>query len=650
MRNKILLALWLAASGPMGCLAAPGTITIQVDRPTVSLPETLYGLFYEDINNAADGGLYAELVQNRSFEYHSLESKNIQLKLEGFVDFTPLSAWQKVEQEGGACNLSVESAQPLNDNNPHYALLRIVNAGKGVGLSNDGFGGISVEKGASYDFSLFAKRSASPDAPLRITLRNAAGEAIGTATVPGISTKWERHTAVLVPTETAEKATLEVVTTGAGEVCLDMVSLFPRDTFKGRNNGLRNDLAQAIAELNPKVFRFPGGCIVHGHGLENAYRWKETVGPVEARKPNWNLWGYHQTHGLGYFEYFQLCEDIGAEPLPILAVGVSCGFRKPNEFAPLDEVQPWIDDALDLVEFANGPADSRWGRVRAEMGHPAPFNLKYVGLGNEDHDTPGFRARFPIFVKALREQCPEIKIVGTSGLGPKVPLYDCMCEQRVDLSDEHYYQPPEWFIENQHRFDAWDRSQPPVFVGEYASRGNTMYNAVAEAIYLTGIERNADLVQMTAYAPLFARYGFTQWKAANLIWFDHKTVVRTPNYYVQQLFSLNKGDVYLENKADFGAATNLAVAASLDKATGDVVVKIANASGQAVETILHLAGVGATASEGTLTLLAGEKTAANTLEQPGRIQPVASRIKVGKHFAYTIPPMSVQFIRIPPGR
>jgi len=607
---------------------------------------------------------------------------------------------------------------------------------------------------------------------------------------------------------------------------MDMISLFPRKTFKGRKNGLRADLVQTLADLKPATFRFPGGCIVHGHGLANAYRWKDTVGDVAARKPNWNLWGYHQTYGLGYFEYFQLCEDIGAEALPILPLGISCGFRPPFQNEDMDKLQPWVDDALDLVEFANGPVDTKWGALRAEMGHPAPFNLKYVGLGNEEHHTKEFERRFPYFVKAIRARYPDIEIVGTSGLGPGIPIYDFMAAQGVELSDEHYYQAPEWFINNQHRFDDFDRSKPKVFVGEYASRGNSLYNAVAEACYLTGIERNADIVHMTAYAPLFARYGFTQWRAANLIWFDHKTVVRTPNYYVQQLFALNKGDRYLRNESrfdqspaqgtepargqigvgtwntsavfddirvqsgdktlideDFSAAVEnwrvvagryaanegaysqaergatpalslcktaidaesvtyslrakktggregflivfgsrtddryywwniggwgntrhaiekgsrsymegktqlvskrgsieenvwydirielagnrircflnddlihdvtpqeprIGVAASREDASGDIILKIANPRPEPYLTRINLRGIDDVKPTGTLTLLTGGKGDVNDLTRPDRVKPVVSRIPVATSFDYTIPPMSVQFIRI----
>ncbi|WP_044252335.1 alpha-L-arabinofuranosidase C-terminal domain-containing protein [Rhodopirellula sp. SWK7] len=522
-----------------------GSVRVHVDQPTVALPDTLYGLFYEDINYAADGGLYAELVQNRSFEYFPVEgwsSRRGQMQ--------PMYAWETIEPAGSHCVATVEDATPLNSRNPHYLSLQIEKGSDGAGIANSGFDGIRVVEGDVYDFSFYAKRNVNADSPVRITLKSEDGD-IGSGRIDGLSESWAKYDVSITAKETASNASLAITFEGAGVIDMDMVSLFPRKTFNGRKNGLRADLVQSLVDLKPAVFRFPGGCIAHGQGLDNAYRWKDTIGDVAERKPNWNLWGYHQTYGLGYFEYFLLCEDIGAEPLPILAVGVSCGFRDPRENAGMDDLQEWIDDAVDLVEFANGPVDSTWGKIRAEMGHPEPFNLKYVGLGNEDHHTPQFEERFPHFVRALRQQAPEIKIVGTSGLGPEIPIYEFMNTHGCDLSDEHYYESPEWFLSQTHRFDDFDRNKTKVFVGEYASKGNRLFNAVAEAAYLTGIERNADIVQMTAYAPLFARYGFTQWTAADLIWFDEKAVVRTPNYYVQQLFSLNKGDQYLANETQF---------------------------------------------------------------------------------------------------
>ena len=523
-------------------------LTVYADQPTVKISPRLYGLFYEDINYAADGGLYAELIQNRSFEYYALDGRE-SLSDKASGSHHALFAWQKVELGGGKCDVRIERIVPLHRNNPHYVAVYVEEPGAGVGIQNLGYDGIRIDRGELYDVSLYAARLRGPrELPLTVALESKDGEVYGSFTIKSLQEDWKRYEGVIRAKQTDDDARLTVTTTDKCRLYLDMVSLFPHKTFKGRKNGLRTDLAQALADLNPTFFRFPGGCIAHGCSLQNAYRWKDSVGDVAHRRPNWNRWGYHQTYGLGYYEYFLLCEDIGVTALPVLPVGVSCGFNRPFQAVPLDDLQEWIDDALDLIEFANGPTNSKWGKLRAEMGHPEPFDMEYICLGNEEHDTPECRERFPYFVKAIREAYPEIRIIGTSGLGEGIPLYDLMEDLDVYSSDEHYYNSPEWYLMNQHRFDDVDRNAPKIFVGEYASRGNTLYNAVAEAAYLTGIERNADIVDMACYAPLFAHVNHTQWTAANLIWFDKRKVMKTPNYYVQQLFGRNKGDVYLRNK------------------------------------------------------------------------------------------------------
>ena len=377
------------------------------------------------------------------------------------------------------------------------------------------------------------------------------------------------------------------------------------------------------------------------------------TGHGHVRRANWNRWGYHQTYGLGFYEYFLLCEDLGAAPLPVVPVGVSCGYNQPYEAVPLDELQEWIDDALDLVEFANGPADSPWGKIRAQMGHPEPFGLEYLCLGNEEHDTPQVRERIPYFVQAIREAYPEIKLIGTSGLSQNVPLYPLMKELNLHSSDEHYYNVPEWYIENQNRFDGFERNGPKIFVGEYASQCNTMFNAVAEAAYLTGIERNADIVDMACYAPLFAHVNHTQWKRQNLIWFDARNVVKTPNYYVQQLFSRNKGDVYLKNNvvpAEDESLSDIGVSATLDKRAYEVILKLVNPRNKALDARINLDGVDHVKPEATRMLLAGDRNAQNTIANPDVVKPETEAIRVGKTFDSTLPPMSVQVIRISLGR
>ncbi len=550
--STVLIAAFVCCliATPKPARAGSAEIRIDVAHPTVELSPHLYGLFFEDINYAADGGLYAELVQNRSFEYHPLGDRGRASRMDA------LFAWEKVAREGAEVELEVVDDRPVHKNNPHYLEVEIDKQGV-AGVSNAGFEGIHVDEGATYRVAVHARAGSGwrGDAQLTAHLETADGQPLGSVDLGEATGRWQHLEATITADQTTDDARLLVTTAGRGTLMLDMVSLFPTETFNGHKNGLRPDLAQALKDLNPQFLRFPGGCISHGDGLANAYRWKDTVGPIEHRKPNFNTWGYHQTYGLGFFEYFQLCEDLNMEALPVVPVGVSCGFRG-LEVVPMDELQPWIDEAVDLIEFANGPVTSEWGKLRADMGHPEPFNLKFICLGNEEHDTAAVRERFPHFVKAIRDKYPDIKIIGTSGLGPGIPIYDQMTELDVYSSDEHYYEDPTWFIANQNRFDDFDRDRPLIFVGEYASRGSTLFNALAEAAYLTGIERNADIVDMTCYAPLFGRDGHTQWNP-DMIYFNKRDVVRTANYYVQQLFAQNKGDVYLPNSVELHADQEL---------------------------------------------------------------------------------------------
>jgi alpha-L-arabinofuranosidase len=506
-----------------------------------------------------------------------------------------------------------------------------------------------VTAGASYDFSVYARQLQGEPGPLTVALEAPDGAVLARAGLPAAGAEWSKREVSLTVTRSEPKARLVLTAKAAGKLALDMVSLFPRATFKGRRNGMRVDLAQAIADLKPKTVRFPGGCIVHGDGLANAYRWKDTVGDVAFRRPNFNRWGYHQSYGLGYFEYMQFAEDIGATPLPILPCGVSCGFSKPFQVADDRGLAEWIQDAIDLVEFANGPVDSTWGRVRAEMGHPAPFGLKYLGLGNEEHDTTSFRAVFPRFVQALRQRHPEIQLVGTSGLGAGIPLFDLMAQNGVEIADEHYYEKPEWFIENQRRFDAVPRRAPRVYVGEFASRGNKLFNAVAEAVYLTGIERNSDQVLMTAYAPLLARYESTQWKQANLIWFDATRAVLSPNYHVQRMFANHVGDRFLPATIAYEGGREvpgLGVSSSRVGRDGTLILKIANPSVTSLSARVVLQGATQVASQAERILLTGDKDAGNDLAQPERVAPVTTTINAGPEFACLVPAMSVQVIRV----
>jgi alpha-N-arabinofuranosidase len=622
-------------------------IAIRGADKGVAVSPLLYGIFYEDINYAADGGLYAELVQNRSFEYFTTPGAGKGL--------TPMTAWQTVSRGGRTAEMKVEIFQPLHPRNPSYALVILKGDAGEAGVANTGYDdGIPVKAGETYDLSFHVRLHGGRVGPLRVAIEKPDGTVLASSELPAPGPAWEKREFTLKPNASEPKARLVITAASVGAFTLDMVSMFTRDTFKGRKNGMRKDIGQAIADLKPGVLRFPGGCLVHGNGLDNAYRWKETVGPVEQRRPKWNRWGYHQTFGLGYFEFFQFCEDIGAKPLPILPAGVSCGFAKPFEVAAEAQIQEMIQDAIDLVEFANGPADSKWGSVRAAMGHPQPFGLEYIGLGNEEHDTKSFREIFPRFVTALRAKHPEIKIVGTSGLGPKIPLFDLMETNGVDISDEHYYEAPEWFIANRNRFDSFKRGKTKIFVGEYASKGNKQFNAVAEAVYLTGIERNSDLVVMGAYAPLLARYNFTQWPAANLIWFDNESLVLTPSYHVQRMFSTKLGDRYLPATVNFNgpppqgsAEPVLAVSPTLSTRDGKLFLKIANPMDAPVKARVTITGLPGIRPDAKLEQLAAAKDASNDRANPRRVHPVLSELKAGPAFDLEVPAMSVQVLEIP---
>ncbi|MBB2748691.1 UNVERIFIED_ORG: alpha-L-arabinofuranosidase [Microbispora rosea subsp. rosea] len=522
-----------------------GELKVDTTAVGTKVSPNLYGIFYEDINHAADGGLYAELVQNRSFEFNSVDNRN----------YNGLTAWTKVGRGGAAGTAAVSGDQPLNSDNRNFLRLDITSPGTGFGVSNAGFNkGIAVQAGKTYDLSLFARRTGG--GPITASIESADGSKVyGTATIDAQSADWKKYTATITASETTDAARLVVLAGGSGRADLDMISLFPEDTFKGRQNGMRKDIAETIAALKPRFLRFPGGCVTNvgtydpyslNQDRRRIYQWKETLGPVEERPTNFNFWGYNQTYGIGYYEYFQFAEDIGAEPLPVLSVGVNgC-----NENRPLtDEVklQRWVQDTLDLIEFANGPADSTWGAKRAAMGHPKPFDLKYIGLGNEEIYTEFF-TNFPKFASAIRAEYPNIKILSNAGQTSQGSWFDRMWQfardQKADLVDEHYYNDPSWFLANNHRYDTYDRNGPHVFVGEYASKGNTYWNALTEASYLTGIERNSDVVELASYAPLLSNVDYVNW-TPDLIWFDNDQVYGSPSYYVQRLFSRNVGDSVL---------------------------------------------------------------------------------------------------------
>ncbi|MBP1966739.1 LamG-like jellyroll fold domain-containing protein [Paenibacillus aceris] len=509
------------------------TMNINGSQPAHDVSPTLYGIFFEDINYSADGGLYGELVQNRSFEFDS-----------------PLYAWNNVIENGGAGQVTTAKTDPLNAKNPNYVRLSVTKPGAGVGISNSGYDGIAVKSGESYHFSVYTRSSDSPSKSIAVQLRGQQGTVYDACTINGITSQWQKLDCSLKAKATDTKASIVVMATDAATVDLDMVSLFPETTWGNRSNGLRYDLAEMLDDLHPGFLRFPGGCIVEGGSLQNRYQWKNTIGDVNQRQIQHNQWAsnYYQSFGLGFHEYFQLAEDIGAEPLPLLFIGqVSCTATPP--MIPLGDLQPYIQDALDLIEYANGDVTTKWGAARAANGHPEPFHLKYLGLGNELWGQ-NYLDRYNIFYDAIKAKYPEMKLVLSAGAYPDDANFDLAYNwlgkngQKADLVDEHMYQSPQWFYNNVNRYDKYSRTGPKVFVGEYAAHGsgkrNNMESALAEGAFMTGLERNSDVVGMASFAPLFAYTNRTQW-TTDLIWFNNHEVFGTPNYYVQQMFKNHLG-------------------------------------------------------------------------------------------------------------
>ncbi|WP_052429463.1 alpha-L-arabinofuranosidase C-terminal domain-containing protein [Paenibacillus borealis] len=529
----------------------PGRLTVDASRPGPVLNSEMYGAFFEDLNHAADGGLYAELVQNRSFEFDPIDNE----------DYHSLTAWSLVTRGGGIASIHTAQENPLSPNNPTYVVLDVTTPGTGAGLMNHGFNtGIAVQEGERYHFTFYCRCDDNGSRPVQIRLESQTEDLFAEALITVESGDWVQYKAVLTSSGTDTAARLVLLTTGTGRLHMDMVSLFPEKTFNERPGGLRKDIARLIAELKPGFMRFPGGCLVHDGSLDpearnSMYRWKNTIGDVASRPSRRNNWSYNQSMGLGYYEYFQFCEDIGAAPLPVLpaAYNPHHGLEE-----PLDQLGPWIDDALDLIEFANGTTDTVWGAKRAELGHPEPFGLQYIAIGNEEV-RQGYFDRYPYFQNAIREKHPEIKVICSSGPQPQGEDYETgwnySRQFQADLVDEHYYALPSWFLSNWHRYDDFDRSGPKVFVGEYASWGNKFYNALAEAAYMTGLERNADVVKLTCYAPMLANIDYVNWRP-NLIWFNNHQAFGSVNYYVQQMFSLNKGDVVLHSELALNPPSN----------------------------------------------------------------------------------------------
>ncbi len=620
--------------------------TFTVNNSEVKpISDLLVGVFFEDINYAADGGLYAELIQNRDFEY-DLDDKERR-----DATWHSKHSWKL---SGSEISFSVDTINPVHANNRHYAV--VVTRKPGGALVNTGYNGIPIKAGARYDFSFFAKRFTSKSISLLIRLVDKNNVVIAQEKITVSASEWKNVKTVLTATASADDAHLELQPLSAGSLAIDVVSLFPQQTFKGRKNGLRADLAQSIADLHPRFIRFPGGCVAHGDGLDNLYRWKKTIGPIESRKPQRNLWGYHQTAGLGYFEYFQYCEDIGAIPLPVIAAGVPCqnsatGGGGQQGGIPMNEMDEFVQDIFDLIEYANGDIKTTWGKLRAAAGHPKPFNLKYIGIGNEDLISDVFEERFEMIFNAVKQKYPEITVIGTVGPAHEGTDYEegwtLANNLGVPMVDEHYYESPGWFIYNQDYYDKYDRSKSKVYLGEYAShlpgRSSNVETALSEALYLTALERNGDVVSMTSYAPLLAKEGNTQWNP-NLIYFNNQEVKPTVGYFVQKLFGLNAGTEYLPTVISLSSKANavtkrVGISVVRDSKSRDLILKMVNLLPVQVHSTFELKDIGIATTSAVVTVLQGDPT-------DEKARPVESLCTVSEKFTSVLPPYSFTVIRL----
>lgn len=608
MKSKKIFAVALMALATFATAQAQRQLVLNT-KPGAPVQPTMYGIFFEDINFGADGGLYAELVENRSFE------APLHITASGERICGGLQGWNVFG------NVKLSSERPAFDRNPHYVTLADDgHREKFTGLENHGYFGMGLKKGLAYKFSVYARTNGN--AKIRVELVGNDNEVMAKKSVEIAGKDWKKYTAEITSPRTDAKGFMRIYLESRDAVDLDHVSLLPADAWQGC---LRADLVQDLKDLHPGVFRFPGGCIVEGTDLASRYQWKNSVGAVENRPMNENRWNYtfphrlfpnyFQTYGMGFYELFCLSEYIGAEPLPILNVGLACQYQNDDKDAArvhvaTSDLQPYIDDCLDLIEFCNGGTDTKWGKLRADMGHAAPFNLKVIGVGNEQWG-PLYPERLEYFVKAIRAKYPNIKIVGSSGPEPddkggKQFTYGWneMTRLKADLVDEHYYRDQKWFMENITRYDKYNRKGPKVFAGEYACHirqpalpvpegKNVFEGALYEAALLTGIERNADVVHMATYAPLFAHEEGWQWRP-DLIWMDNLKTVRTPNYYVQQLYAMNPGTNVLsltENKQPVTGQDGLCASAVFDKKSSKYIVKFVNLGDQPQQVQITFKGL-----------------------------------------------------------
>ena len=659
MKRKLITLTLLAAAAVAAVAAKP----IKAPAGGKKISNELIGIFFEDISSSADGGLCAELIQNGSFEFSPSERDG----------WGPGTAWRSVRPGHSLGYIEPRQQDPIHPNNPNYMRLNIERVGMyydyngwtGVGIQNDGYDGILLKGGQKYDFSVFLRNPDGKDKEVRAVLLvpgrgfRAQATVLADTTFTVSGKEWKKYEYTLTAAQDCPNASFQLLSLTTGVMDIDMVSIFPQDTYKG--HGLRKDLAQALVDLNPKFMRFPGGCVVHGggDGFWDTYRWKTTVGPRETRKGIKNTWGYHQSMEMGFFEYFQFCEDAGMEPLPILPCGVSCqgtngGWNmrtQAQDAVPMEDMQEWADEALDLIEWANGPADSKWGKVRADAGHPEPFNLKYLGLGNEEKITPEFEERFKFIYDQVRAKYPDIVIVGTAGPGSHPGNGDYeegwkfATQLEVPILDEHYYEQRNYFLTSR-QYDSYPRDRKTkVYLGEYAAKDKKLIDALAEGLYLLHVERNADVVVMTSYAPLFARKNTNNWNP-DLIYFDNERPFLTCSYYVQQMFGQSSGDYYYGDCVKFDRADDnlLGQSVVLDTQSRKLFLKVCNAGENAAKATIDLSRFSGFKSV-TKTTIKGQPDDENGFDaQP--IAPATESVKLKSKATLDVEPYSITLYTI----
>ncbi|RKS12863.1 alpha-L-arabinofuranosidase C-terminal domain-containing protein [Flavobacterium sp. 120] len=631
-------------------------LEVNTATTVTKIQPTMYGVFFEDINFAADGGLYAEMIKNRSFEFEA-----------------PLMGWEQPNSDKHSFNTTSGIATTVkaleNKTNPSFCRV-LINDAKGFSMINEGFRGMGIKKDAKYNLSLKAANHNGAIKKIIIQFIDKNKKVLGETSIVPTSNEWKGYTAQFTATQTEAKAQLKITFEGNGTIDLDMISLFPEDTWMNRKNGMRKDIVQLLYDMKPGFLRFPGGCIVEGRTLAQRYQWKKTVGDVEKRETLINRWNtefthkpapdYFQTFGLGFFEYFQLSEDLGAQPLPILSCGMACQFNT-GELVPMEELDPYVQDALDLIEFANGGTETPWGRIRSEMGHPKPFNLKYIGVGNEQWG-PDYIERYKVFEKAIKAKYPKMIIVSGSGPFPEGDYFEYGMQElkklNAEIVDEHYYKSPQWFRENATRYDSYDRKGPKIFAGEYAAQSvaiaspdnrNNWECAFSEAAFMTGLERNAEVVNLTSYAPLMAHEEAWQW-TPDLLWFNNLEAYGSANYYVQKLFATNRGTDLIAITKDGKPVTgqnNLFASAVKDSNSKEVIVKLVNTSATAQEVNVDLKGTKLQTKGTIITLTSPNLQDENSFANPKKISPTEKGFNLKGDKAQTsLPPYSVTVLKL----